>query len=292
MLTGRGMPRRIGGVGSNSHPMGDEMNGTTKAIMLGAVVSSLVLAGCGGTQGASGGGATSAAVAAAAQEAYAGDGRTEKEHLSAFEALLIRLRDVPQLAPLFDMYKVPDPIVLDDDDAAGGLVEMLHAIRITVRSGIVTITNRETGGVIYSAPMSDLASGEFHPENLPGGTGVPTTCTSFNYSAWGACQPDNTQTRTVVSSSPAGCTGGNPALSQACVYTPPNPVTFNDVVASCTGCHGLTSNTTVFRSGGYTIIGRSASQWLTTMNSMVARGASLASGTTAQNYADYLANVP
>jgi len=46
---------------------------------------------------------------------------------------------------------------------------------------------------------------------------VPPTCTFFTYSAWSVCQPDNTQTRTVISSSPAGCTGGNPILSQSCV---------------------------------------------------------------------------
>jgi hypothetical protein len=72
---------------------------------------------------------------------------------------------------------------------------------------------------------------------------------------------------------------------------PTNPVTTANIVSSCTGCHGLTSNTTVFRSGGYSVSGRSASQWLSTVNSMVGMGASLASGTTAQNYADYLATV-
>lgn len=51
----------------------------------------------------------------------------------------------------------------------------------------------------------------------------PQTCTSFTYSDWGACQPDGTQTRTVISSSPAGCTGGTPVLSQSCTYVPPGP---------------------------------------------------------------------
>jgi hypothetical protein len=50
---------------------------------------------------------------------------------------------------------------------------------------------------------------------------APATCTSFTYSAYGACQPDSTQTRTVLASSPAGCMGGAPVLSQACVYVPP-----------------------------------------------------------------------
>jgi hypothetical protein len=51
-------------------------------------------------------------------------------------------------------------------------------------------------------------------------------------------------------------------------------------------------NTTVFKSGGYTVTGRTASSWLSTVNSMVNKGASLASGTTAQNYADFLAAQP
>jgi len=47
------------------------------------------------------------------------------------------------------------------------------------------------------------------------------TCTAFTYSAWGSCQSNNTQSRTVVTYSPSGCTGGSPVLSQTCVYTPP-----------------------------------------------------------------------
>jgi hypothetical protein len=124
-------------------------------------------------------------------------------------------------------------------------------------------------------------------------TPPPVTCTSFTYSAWGTCSASGTQTRTVASSAPSGCTGGAPVLSQACTPPPPpNPVTTANIVSSCTGCHGLTSNSTVYKSGGYTVSGRSSAQWLTTVNSMVGMGASLAPGTTAQNYADALANAP
>ena len=53
-------------------------------------------------------------------------------------------------------------------------------------------------------------------------TNLTVTCTSWTYSDWGTCQADSTQTRTITSSSPVGCTGGNPAaLSQGCVYVPP-----------------------------------------------------------------------
>ncbi|MFA6974129.1 MAG: fibronectin type III domain-containing protein [Parcubacteria group bacterium] len=48
-----------------------------------------------------------------------------------------------------------------------------------------------------------------------------TTCTVFNYSVWGDCQADGTQTRTLTDSMPAGCTGGAPSLARACTYTPP-----------------------------------------------------------------------
>jgi len=43
----------------------------------------------------------------------------------------------------------------------------------------------------------------------------PVTCTLFEYSEWSACT-SNLQTRTFMSSSPSGCTGGSPVLSQTC----------------------------------------------------------------------------
>lgn len=51
------------------------------------------------------------------------------------------------------------------------------------------------------------------------------TCTSFTYSSWTECQPNNTQTRTVISSSPSGCTIGNPVpvLTQSCTYNSATP---------------------------------------------------------------------
>ncbi len=49
-------------------------------------------------------------------------------------------------------------------------------------------------------------------------TTTTNTCTSFTYSAWGTCT-NGTQTRTVLSSSPTGCTGGSPILTQSCTST-------------------------------------------------------------------------
>ena len=53
-------------------------------------------------------------------------------------------------------------------------------------------------------------------------------CT-YIYSAWGACQSNGTQTRTVVSSSPENCRGTS-VTSQPCTYIPPFAV-FNVNVA-------------------------------------------------------------
>ena len=47
----------------------------------------------------------------------------------------------------------------------------------------------------------------------------PPPCT-YTYSSWSTCQPNGTQTRTVISQTPIGCTG-TPALSQSCTYVPP-----------------------------------------------------------------------
>jgi len=49
---------------------------------------------------------------------------------------------------------------------------------------------------------------------------VPT-CTNFTYSDWGACNSSGVQSRTTLSASPSGCTGGNPVLSKSCNYVPP-----------------------------------------------------------------------
>lgn len=47
---------------------------------------------------------------------------------------------------------------------------------------------------------------------------VVPTCTSFTYSGWSSCQTNGTQTRNVTTSSPTGCTGGDPVITQTCNY--------------------------------------------------------------------------
>lgn len=224
------------------------------AVALAAVLAGSGLAGCGGAQDASSAPSnaqvTAAVVTAAKEMNPAAHTETEDEReetASRFLVFLNQLRQVPALAPLFDRYGVPDPIVMDDDVRDAGLVDLLHAVRFSLDHGTLTIVNRVTGGVIFTAPLADLASGVFHPENLPGATTPPPpttggTCTSFTYSPWSACDPATSrQTRTVLTSSPAGCTGGAPLTTQAC--TPPldGAALYTQ---SCARCHGAlaTSN--------------------------------------------------
>ncbi len=214
------------------------MNRVTNTFLLAALIAGLSGTGCGTETNPTSGAGTSAAVASAAREMESRDGDDrddddrdgrDDERVSYFMKVLNELRAVPGLAPLFERHRVPDPIRYDE--SAYGLVSLLRAVRISLANGTVTITNRQTGGVIYAAPLADLSSGTFHPENMPGSTTPPAaTCTSFSYSGWAACQPNNTQSRTVLTSSPSGCTGGSPVTSQACTYVPPPPPT----PATCT----------------------------------------------------------
>jgi parallel beta-helix repeat protein len=55
----------------------------------------------------------------------------------------------------------------------------------------------------------------------------PEVCTSWTYSDWGVCSSNGQQIRSVISSLPSGCSGGNPVLTQSCTYTPPTCTSWN-----------------------------------------------------------------
>lgn len=69
--------------------------------------------------------------------------------------------------------------------------------------------------VLYgSAP--DIGAYEYNNGQPPP---APLTCTSFTYSAWSTCS-NNQQTRTILTSTPVGCTGGTPVTTQSCTSAP------------------------------------------------------------------------
>ena len=70
-------------------------------------------------------------------------------------------------------------------------------------------------------------------------TGGPINdaCTSWTYSDWSTCGEDGIQTRTILTSSPSGCTGGLAFVSRSCTYTPqltvsPNPLAGGGIASS------------------------------------------------------------
>jgi len=105
--------------------------------------------------------------------------------------------------------------------------------------------NPTNGGVVInsSGEFTGSALGENIGWIIFGGDYVVKTdwrpqsarvCTSWTYSDWSSCSGGQ-QTRTIVSSFPAGCSGGSPVLSQSCssgggggglppgAYNPPSP---------------------------------------------------------------------
>ena len=174
-----------------------------------------------------------------------------------FESIISKLQTV--LAPLFALYQVSGSPVTDDDHEYGdddnsGLSALLHDVRFIVDDGRVVVKNRATGAIIFSGRLNDLNSGTFNPANMPAGPGGSTgstTCTSFTYSGWGTCQSNGTQTQTVVTSSPAGCTGGTPLISQSCTYVPP-ACTYNYSAWGACQSNGTQTRTAVSSPAGCT----------------------------------------
>jgi hypothetical protein len=202
---------------------------------------------------------TTAALAGASRDENAenGEGAWSGQDTHSSENVLQIMKQLHEvLKPLFDLYGIHH-IGEDSEDGHGSNVRaLLRDVSFTVKKGVVTVTNRATGGIIFTGSLRHLSEGTFHPENMPSGPGGGTTCASFTYSAFGACQSNNTQTRTVLTSSPTGCTGGAPVLTQACTYVPPtntctsftytafgacqsnNTQTRTVLIASPTGCTG------------------------------------------------------
>jgi hypothetical protein len=156
----------------------------------------------------------------------------------ASEQVLAIMRKLDEvLRPLFELYGIKSIGEDSEEVNTRNVRALLRDVSFTVKKGVVTVTNKATGAVIFTAPLRRLSEGTFVPGNMPPGPGGATTCTSFTYSDFGACQPDGTQTRTVLTSAPTGCTGGSPVLTQACTYVP--TCTLAIALPSCTACHGL-----------------------------------------------------
>jgi len=97
-------------------------------------------------------------------------------------------------------------------------------------------------GISTNAPATDYDSNvrpqgstyDIGAYEYVSGVSTPPTCTSFTYSNWSpsTCPSSQTQTRTIASQSPQGCSGGTPTLTQSCTYIPPvTPPSTNTLTA-------------------------------------------------------------
>jgi cbb3-type cytochrome c oxidase subunit III len=91
-------------------------------------------------------------------------------------------------------------------------------------------------------------------------TPPPLACNAFTYSAFvpTVCPTNGIRTRTVVSASPAGCTGGSPVFSQSCTPATPPPPTLDGAAlytSSCQRCHGSLAGSEVRGSSASQISG-------------------------------------
>lgn len=68
--------------------------------------------------------------------------------------------------------------------------------------------------------IGSCSGGINHSAEISGCTYQAPICSSFSYSSWSVCSSNGLRTRTVLSSLPAGCQGGNMILSEQCLYTP------------------------------------------------------------------------
>lgn len=84
-----------------------------------------------------------------------------------------------------------------------------------ISTAIATVSKMKSLSVLTTTQISAIALALAPTTPTP----TPTACT-YTYSAWSACTSNNTQTRTVTASTPAGCTG-TPLTTQFCNYVPP-----------------------------------------------------------------------
>jgi hypothetical protein len=106
----------------------------------------------------------------------------------------------------------------------------------------ITAPVRARRWALIMGALAIAACGEDLGGSDAGAGGGASTCSSFAYASWGACQSSGTQTRTVTSSLPSGCTGGSPVLSQSCTPGLDGAALYQAKCAN--NCHGpaATSN--------------------------------------------------
>jgi len=116
---------------------------------------------------------------------------------------------------------------LDSEMADSGSIASSYSDDGNLYFGHIGPNRGRNSDLFYKGLLDDiklydraLSASEISADYNSGRT-VPPTCTSWTYSEWNACPANGQQTRSIVSSSPAGCIGGTPSINQSCTYIPP-----------------------------------------------------------------------
>ena len=180
----------------------------------------------------------------------------------------VKDRLMRQLAPLFALYGTSDDPVDDHYDANhSGLDALLDDIRITVSNGTVIVTNKRTGGIIFKAPVDNIDSGTFYPENMPGQPGQVDGAALYasNCSSCHKALSSSTvkgATAAAIQEAIRNDTGDMGSLRNLTALhiqaiaaalaggttTPPPPVTTDGAAlyaGNCSSCHGAMASSTV-----------------------------------------------
>ena len=167
------------------------------------------------------------------------------------------ISSIPSTVTVYEKTSISLSVVAVDNDVNPntGVVDAdtLTYLWTCTPSG-ATLKNNKTATLTFTAPsvsvdknysctvkISDAYGGSITSDAVvltvkDGTAPVIPVCTSFEYNDWGACQ-NGTRTRTIKSSLPAGCTGGNPILSESCTV----PAPANGVCGSANGSSYLSA---------------------------------------------------
>ena len=146
-----------------------------------------------------------------------------------FKALKAINPSSPNFTLSYSSGSYEDSDVIVDDGAGTDILNSVTNATISVYTATCTDFNYTQWGACQNKTQTRVVVSGI-PEGCGGGTPelsqvcdskdeVP--CISFTYSDWSACQSNGTQSRTVTTYNPSGCSGGEtPILTQSCEYAP------------------------------------------------------------------------
>ena len=111
-----------------------------------------------------------------------------------------------------------------------GMQSGIYNTSVDIGSSLSYVANVQCGVNYYFAGQAYIVSNPsdtsaFSNELVKQVACPPPSCV-YTYSNWGVCQSNGTQTRTILSTAPAGCVGTPLSLTESCTSVPPTCSSF------------------------------------------------------------------